>query len=223
MFNIHFFIERWKWNPDFGIYVSNKGRFRSRDKRDLPIKIGNGGYCYVHCEGTVHKYRLAHRVVMLTWSPTDDAENLTVDHLDHNKRNNSIDNLEWVTQEENLRRACADLLPNEECEIEVKVKPETTPKQLFYPNTKAELKKYREILAAVTHYQIKPYAHNAAGSPTYVLDYTNPDKEEMMRLYGHLPSFNPDAILGGINVMVSGANKKGKYERYGLRITPILE
>jgi hypothetical protein len=131
--------------------------------------------------------------------------------------------LEWVTQEENLRRACADLLPNEECEIEVKVKPETTPKQLFYPNTKAELKKYREILATVTHYQIKPYAHNAAGSPIYVLDYTNPDKEEMMRLYGHLPSFNPDAILGGINAMVSGANKKGKYERYGLRIIPILE
>ena len=112
MFNIHFSIERWKWNADFGIYVSNKGRFRSRDKKDLPIKVGNGGYCYIHCNGTVNKYRLAHRVVMLTWRPTDDAENLTVDHKDHNKRNNAVDNLEWVTFDENIRRAKADLVPD---------------------------------------------------------------------------------------------------------------
>lgn len=110
MFNIHFSIERWKWNADFGIYVSNKGRFRSRDKRDLPIKIGNGGYCMVYCGGNTHKYLSAHRVVMLTWRPTANAENLTVDHLDHNKRNNALDNLEWVTREENERRAKADLL-----------------------------------------------------------------------------------------------------------------
>lgn len=225
MFNIHLSIERWKWNADFGIYVSNKGRFRSRDKRDLPVKIGNGGYCYVHCEGTVYKYRLAHRVVMLTWRPTDDAENLTVDHLDHNKRNNAVSNLEWVTKEENLRRAYADLLPTEECEAEAKseIKPKQLSKQLLCPKTKAELKKYQEILATVTHYQIKPCACNAAGSPTYVLDYTNPNKEELTRLYGHLPSFNPDAILRSINALVLGANKKGKSEKYGLRITPILK
>ena len=108
MFNIHFSIERWKWNADFGIYVSNKGRFRTRDKKDLPIKINHKGYCLVHCGGNVNKYRFAHRVVMLTWCPMDDAENLTVDHLDHNKRNNSVDNLEWVTQEENWRRAYGD-------------------------------------------------------------------------------------------------------------------
>jgi hypothetical protein len=113
MFNIHFSIERWKWNADFGIYVSNKGRFRTRDKKDLPIKIGNGGYCLVRCEGTVNKFRLAHRVVMLTWRPTDDAENLTVDHKDHNKRNNALDNLEWVTFEENQKRAKEDLILQE--------------------------------------------------------------------------------------------------------------
>ena len=118
MFNIHFFIERWKWNADFGIYVSNKGRFRSRDKKDLPIKIGNRGYCYVYCEGTVNKYRLAHRVVMLTWCPTDDAENLTVDHKDHNKRNNVLSNLEWVTFEENQRRAMEDCVSDIECVVE---------------------------------------------------------------------------------------------------------
>lgn len=110
MFNIHFSIERWKWNADFGIYVSNKGRFRSRDKRLIPVQIKEGGYCTVYCGGNVHRQILAHRVVMLTWRPTANAENLTIDHLDHNKRNNSLDNLEWVTEEENLRRAKADLV-----------------------------------------------------------------------------------------------------------------
>ena len=110
MFNIHFSIERWKWNPDFGIYVSTKGRFRNQDKKDIPVQIGDNGYCMVYCGGTVHRHLSAHRVVMLTWRPTDNAENLTVDHLDHNKRNNALDNLEWVTVDENQRRASADYI-----------------------------------------------------------------------------------------------------------------
>ena len=110
MFNIHFSVERWKWNPTFGIYVSTKGRFRNQDKKDIPIQIGDNGYCMVYCGGTVHRHLSAHRVVMLTWRPTDNAENLTVDHLDHNKRNNALSNLEWVTEEENLRRAKEDYL-----------------------------------------------------------------------------------------------------------------
>jgi hypothetical protein len=110
MFNIHFSIERWKWNADFGLWVSNKGRFRSRDKRDLPINIEQSGYCTVYCGGTAHKHVKAHRVVMLTWRPTANAENLTIDHLDHNKRNNALDNLEWVTEAENQRRAQADFV-----------------------------------------------------------------------------------------------------------------
>jgi hypothetical protein len=110
MFRIHFSIERWRYNKEFEIYVSNKGHFRNREKKDIPIKIGNGGYCMVYCGGNIHKYLSAHRVVMLTWRPTANAENLTVDHLDHNKRNNALENLEWVTQEENTRRAKADLI-----------------------------------------------------------------------------------------------------------------
>ena len=110
MFNIYFSIERWKWNPDFELYVSNRGRFRNRDKRDVSIQVNKSGYCLVYCGGTTHKHLLAHRVVMLTWRPTPNAEHLTVDHLNHNKRDNSLANLEWVTKEENTRRAKADLI-----------------------------------------------------------------------------------------------------------------
>lgn len=34
----------------------------------------------------------------------------TVDHIDHNKRNNRVDNLEWVSQAENLIRAQDDIV-----------------------------------------------------------------------------------------------------------------
>lgn len=102
-------VERWKFNSDYGIYVSTLGNFKDRHKRRLPIKI-NKGYCYVQTETA--GFKAAHRVVMLTWKPIPDAESLTVDHKNHNKRDNSLGNLEWVTKEENLRRASEDELKN---------------------------------------------------------------------------------------------------------------
>ena len=87
-------------------------RFRNRDKADLPIKIKQNGYVAVKVDCTSCKYAFAHRLVMLTWHPTDEAKFLTVDHKDHNKRNNALDNLEWVSAEENRRRAKEDFLPN---------------------------------------------------------------------------------------------------------------
>ena len=103
-------IERWKFNKDYGIYVSTLGNFKDRHKRRLPIKINYQGYCMVKTEAPKAPWKFAHRMVMLTWKPIPDAENLTVDHLNHNKRDNSVNNLEWVTAKENLRRAQNDFL-----------------------------------------------------------------------------------------------------------------
>lgn len=100
-------IERWKFNKEYRVYVSNMGHFKNAEKQPLPIKLNQSGYC---CIKTPCGYRMAHRIVMLTWRPIPDAENLTVDHLDHNKRNNSLDNLEWVTYKENQRRSKEDQL-----------------------------------------------------------------------------------------------------------------
>lgn len=103
--------ERWKFNSDYGIYASTLGHFKDRHKRDIPVKINNKGYVMIKTE---QGYRLAHRLVMLTWRPTDDAENLTVDHLNHNKRDNSLVNLEWVTEKENKLRARNDYIAESE-------------------------------------------------------------------------------------------------------------
>lgn len=110
----HFAIERWKYNPTFELYVSNMGHIRNKSKADIAPRITRNGYMTVKVNGSINKHMLLHRVVMLTWKPTPEAEKLTVDHLDHNKRNNALSNLEWVLKEENLRRANEDLVSADE-------------------------------------------------------------------------------------------------------------
>lgn len=105
---IHLSLERWKFNKEYGIWVSNFGNFKDKHKRPIPVKVcSSNGYLRVK---TKYGNKSAHRIVMYTWCPIEDREAFTVDHLDHNKRNNRVDNLEWVTQQENLIRAGDDVV-----------------------------------------------------------------------------------------------------------------
>lgn len=132
-------IERWKWNNEYRIYVSNTGRFKDEYKKELPIKIGNTGYCYVK---TYVGLKSAHRLVMMTWRPTRNMEDLTVDHLDHNKRNNTLSNLEWVTFAENRSRANRDQIQANMRGIPVGKKLTYGKKQLAYFNSYEEAAQY---------------------------------------------------------------------------------
>lgn len=104
-----FFIncERWKWNNDLRIYVSTHGHFKDEHKRNKACKVKDN-YFWVNVDG---KWLPAHRVVLLTWRPLpNDGEPMTVDHLNSITRDNRLCNLEWVTREENLRRANKNVL-----------------------------------------------------------------------------------------------------------------
>ena len=107
MMGIIFKIERYKWNKEYRVYVSNLGHFKDEHKKLIAPKVKQNGYLVIR---TPYGFKLAHRLVMLTWRPIPNAEELTVDHLDHNKRNNELTNLEWVTEEENLTRAKDDFI-----------------------------------------------------------------------------------------------------------------
>ena len=98
-------IERWKYNSQYQVYVSTHGRVKDNQKHLKRVLTNQKGYLAVEVMGGI---KLLHRLVMETWCICDNYENLTIDHLDHNKRNNRVDNLEWVTQEENLKRAKED-------------------------------------------------------------------------------------------------------------------
>ena len=104
---IKFDVERWKWSKKYQIYVSNKGNFKLKNGQIIKPMVGSkSGYCHVETPVGV---KPCHRIVLSTWRPNMFEEEMTVDHRDHNKRNNSLVNLEWVSTEENLARAAADL------------------------------------------------------------------------------------------------------------------
>ena len=109
-------IERWKYSKLYGIYVSNLGNFRDKEKQPIKPKVNSGGYLVIK---TKYGMDLAHRVVATTWMPTEGMLHLTVDHLDHNKRNNAVDNLEWVTKQENERRAAEDFVDERRPVVEI--------------------------------------------------------------------------------------------------------
>lgn len=107
---LHIEFEKWKFNKEYGVWVSNFGNFKDIHKRPIPKKVySQNGYVSVK---TKHGNRMAHRLVMYTWCPIEDREAFTVDHIDHNKRNNRVDNLEWVSQAENVMRAKDDIVAN---------------------------------------------------------------------------------------------------------------
>lgn len=137
-----FKIERWKWNSDYRVYVSNLSHIKNEHKQDLPVYIDNNGYCRVHT--VCCSYKTVHRLVMLTWRPIPNAEELTVDHLNHNKRDNSLENLEWVTKEENLRRAAEDLIKEDKKKNNTKESPQDI----------IEKEKQRAITKAIENFDI---------------------------------------------------------------------
>ena len=137
-----FKIERWKWNSDYRVYVSNLGHIKNEHKQDLPVYIDDNGYCRVHT--ACCRYKTVHRLVMLTWRPIPNAEELTVDHLNHNKRDNSLENLEWVTEEENLRRAAEDLIKKDKKKNSTKKSPQDI----------IEKEKQRAITKAIENFNI---------------------------------------------------------------------
>ena len=101
-------IERWKFNSQYNLYISTHGRFKDINKNIIKPLTGNKTHGYLVLQVSPDQYESCHRLVMKTWKPVKDDSNLSVDHLDHNTRNNRLDNLEWVTISENLKRAQAD-------------------------------------------------------------------------------------------------------------------
>lgn len=103
--------EEWRDIPGFdGKYqASSYGRIRSlsfnktKQIRPLSISQNRAGYCLVALQiNNKSKRILVHRLIALTFIPNKDNKP-QVNHIDGDKSNNRLDNLEWVTGKENVR------------------------------------------------------------------------------------------------------------------------
>ena len=100
-------IEEWKDIPGYdGDYqVSNKGLVKSLKHKNehilLPYYDKDGYEHVVLCKNAITKHFNVHRLVLMTFSPIDNSNEMVVNHIDENVTHNNIKNLEWCTVKEN--------------------------------------------------------------------------------------------------------------------------
>jgi hypothetical protein len=78
----------------------------SATNKKVSQNIGKRGYSRVtmmHPCGKVHNFQV-HRLVAAAFIPNPDGKE-TVNHIDGNKQNNCLENLEWNTRSENMIHA----------------------------------------------------------------------------------------------------------------------
>ncbi len=148
--------EIWKDIPNYqGYQVSNKGRIRTKDKITYTEKHGQRKWKdrILHFKGKSYAtgYRvdlwkdgkphtmLVARLVAFTFNGIDiNNHKLTVDHVDGNRLNNNLDNLELVSLKENIQRAFKNNLYT--CQKNIKIiNKETKEEIIFMSMSKASL------------------------------------------------------------------------------------
>jgi hypothetical protein len=113
--------EIWKFIPEYeGYYqVSNLGNFKSVDRiikyKQNGTRLYHGKYLLTETtkdnyqritlmKDSIKKRYMAHRLVAITFIVNTENKPF-INHIDGNKSNNIVSNLEWCTESENIRHA----------------------------------------------------------------------------------------------------------------------
>jgi len=99
-------MEEWRDVHGYeGLYhVSSLGRIK-RNERFKTLRVDRRGYLTVWlCKNSTQKNYKVHRLVATAFIQNPEGKK-TVNHIDGNKQNNAVENLEWATHSENIIHA----------------------------------------------------------------------------------------------------------------------
>lgn len=88
--------------------ITEQGQVYSKTKHCyMKTRLDKDGYVCLSLKNNNDKYSTfyIHRLIMIAYKPIDNMENLQINHIDGNKENNDLSNLEWCTCKENIHHA----------------------------------------------------------------------------------------------------------------------
>lgn len=105
-------IEIWKPIKGFeGLYeISNLGRVKTLPRAKVKggiLKPSTNVWGYLNCilwKNGIHKSFPVHRLVADAFIPNPEGKPI-INHIDCNRKNNCVENLEWCSQKENIRHS----------------------------------------------------------------------------------------------------------------------
>ena len=152
--------------------VSNKGNVlslkyhNSNTEKQLVKNRNNTGYLNVSlCKDGVIDFIGVHRLVALHFIPNDNPEVKTqVNHIDTNRENNCVENLEWISPSDNLKQSSRVFKVNttrkkapELVEYTVKKKKRGNPKPVLQYTLDGEfIREWKSATEAAYSYRVTP-------------------------------------------------------------------
>lgn len=89
--------------------TDSTGRVRHFNELEVKPSLNTNGYYELNLGGRTGERWLLHRLVAFCWIDNDN-EFETVNHIDGNKGNNSVENLEWCSLSENIKKGFSENL-----------------------------------------------------------------------------------------------------------------
>ena len=89
---------------DYNYYINKKGEVFKDNKKLSPANNGLGYLDIKLLKNGKRKHHYVHRLVWETFNG-DIPQGYEINHIDHNKQNNTLENLELVTRSVNMKKS----------------------------------------------------------------------------------------------------------------------